>query len=159
MIDGTAKLFDGVKGSSIPPDAAFAPDGRWVAYQMGQPEVESTTFIQPFPTTGAQYQVARAGRPVWSRDGKQLLLLPAAGRLVEVGVTTSPTVSFTNPVDRPRGFGESTPVRPRAFDIMPDGRVLGVGLPGERSVTGIASNQIRVVLNWFDELKRRVPAP
>ena len=76
MIDGTAKPFDGVKGSSMPPDAAFSPDGRWVAYQMGQPDqVEGTTFIQPFPTTGAtQYQVARAGRPVWSRDGKQLLL-------------------------------------------------------------------------------------
>ena len=160
MIDGTAKLFDGVKGSSIPPDAAFAPDGRWVAYQMGErDQVEGTTFIQPFPTTGAQYPVARAGRPVWSRDGKQRLLVPAAGRLIEIGVTTSPTVSFTKPVDRPRGFGESTPWSPRAFDIMRDGRVLGVGLPGERSVTGVASNQIRVVLNWFDELKRRVPVP
>ena len=158
MSDGTVSPFSDVQGSSIPPNAVFSPDGRWVAYQVGQPdEIEGTTFLQPYPPTGTKHQVARGGRPLWSRNGKDLFIIPGAGRLQVVGVTTTPAVSFTNPAERPRGFGEAAPWSPRTFDIMPDGRLLGVGLPGERSVTGIATAQIRIVINWFDELRRLVP--
>lgn len=158
MRDGSVSPFAGVSESPIPPNAVFSPDGRWVAYQIGQPDqIEGVTFIQPFPTTGTQYQVVRGGRPLWSRNGKELFIVPGAGRLQVVGVTTTPTVSFTNPTERPRGFGEAAPWSPRTFDIMPDGRLLGVGLPGERSVTGIATAKIRIVINWFDELRRLVP--
>jgi hypothetical protein len=41
---------------------------------------------------------------------------------------------------------------PRNFDIMPDGRVIGVIEAGERQ------SEMHVVLNWLEELKQRVPA-
>jgi hypothetical protein len=37
-----------------------------------------------------------------------------------------------------------------------DGKFIGLILPGDTS-GGISFSQINVVLNWFDELKARVP--
>ena len=46
---------------------------------------------------------------------------------------------------------------PRAFDVMPDGRLLAVISSGaDRSVSD--DMQINVVMNWFEELKARIPA-
>ena len=39
---------------------------------------------------------------------------------------------------------------------MPDGRILGVGIPGLRDIEYMQA-EIYVVLNWFEELKARVP--
>ena len=83
--------------------------------------------------------------------------MPAPGQLVVVGVSTKPSLSFTNPVAVPRGFGEANPSRPRIFDIL-DGRFVGVGTPGQSATSGIVAAQVRVVVNWFEELKMKVPA-
>jgi hypothetical protein len=54
----------------------------------------------------------------------------------------------------------------RAFDILPDGRFVGVVSDepeGEATqsrfalTTGAPGAEMRVVLNWFEELKARVP--
>jgi hypothetical protein len=95
---------------------------------------------------------------MWSRDGTELFFLPNGGQLMVVGVKTAPSLTFTNPVDVPRGFGVSGPPTPRTFDIlpMPDGRIVGVG-PSGQSPSGSGSAQIHVVLNWLEELKARAP--
>ena len=154
--DRAATPFGDVSASSLPTDAIFSPDGRWVAYQTGRAGVvEGTTYVQPFPPTGAKYEVAAGGRPLWSRDGKELLFVTTPGRLMVVTVkATAPTFMVTSPVAIPRGFGAANPSGPRTFDIMPDGRIVGVGIAGQG---GAGSGQIRVVLNWFEELKRLVP--
>ena len=38
---------------------------------------------------------------------------------------------------------------------MPDGRILGLIAPRQAGDT--PQEEIRIVLNWFEELKRRVP--
>ena len=54
-----------------------------------------------------------------------------------------------------RGFGLSAPMTPRGFDLMPDGRILGT--PAGASKGGPSTPpELRVVLNWFEELKARV---
>ncbi len=46
----------------------------------------------------------------------------------------------------------------RAYDILPDGRFVGLVEPSETgSSPGAASAQVRIVLNWTEELKQRVP--
>jgi hypothetical protein len=50
------------------------------------------------------------------------------------------------------------PAFPRNFDTMPDGRILGVIAAGQSQSAAWAVPQIQVVLNWFEELKARVPA-
>ena len=52
------------------------------------------------------------------------------------------------------GFG---PRNQRNYDVMPDGRMLGVIRAGQVQSWGSTPQQIQVVLNWFEELKRRVP--
>jgi hypothetical protein len=151
--------FSNVKGSTLPTDATFSPDGRWVAYQIGRSgTVEAISYAEPFPPTGAQHQLAPGGRPMWSRDGKELFFVPGPGQFLSVGVTTTnSTIAVTNPKPVPRGFGNANPQIPRTFDIMPNGRIIAVGTPGQGQSEFLQA-QVRVVLNWFDELKRLAPA-
>ena len=151
----TAPLDD-VRSAHLPTNAAFSPDGRWVAYQIGDPGVaEATTFVQPFPPSGTKYQIGRGGRPLWSRDGTELFYVPAPGQFMAVTVRTRPSFSFTNPVAVPRLFGAADPASPRPFDLLPDGRFVGAATLGQGGATGRA--EIRVVLNWFEELRARAP--
>jgi hypothetical protein len=129
-----------------------------VAYQTSEPgETEGTTYVQPFPPTGTKHQIARGGRPVWSRDGKELFYVPTPTQFMAVAVTTEPRWSVTGPVAVPRGFGISSPATPRAFDVLPDGRIVGIGLVGQ-NLGGSAAAEIHIVLNWFEQLKARVSA-
>jgi serine/threonine-protein kinase len=156
--DRKAMPFDEVRSTSLPTDAVFSPDGRWVAYQTGEVGgPEGTTYVQPFPPNGAKYQIARGGRPLWSRDGKELFYVPGPTQFMAVAVRTQPNFTFSNPVAVPRGFGFASPTSPRTFDITPEGRIVGIGTSGQ-SEGGLSSpSQIHVVLNWFEELKARVP--
>lgn len=139
-----------------------SPNGRWVAYQIGHPGVtEATTYVEPFPPTGTKHLIAQqGGRPLWTRDGKELFFVPAPGHFMLVAVKTAPSFTFTSPVAVPRGFGSAVPFQPRTFDVMPDGRIVGV-VPAGQSQSGppapIQVQQIQVVLNWFEELKSKVP--
>jgi hypothetical protein len=165
--DRKATPFSDVKGSSLPTDAMFSPGGRWVAYQVGEPGVnraaadrpEGFTYVEPFPPTGEKHQLPmRGGRPLWSRDGTELFFVPSGREFMVVTVRTEPNLTFTNPVAVPRMFGVAAPTNPRTFDIMPmpDGRIIGIGTASQsQSAAGPA--QIRVVLNWFEELKTRAP--
>jgi WD40 repeat protein len=97
--------------------------------------------------------------PIWSPDGKQLLYAQQT-QLFAVSVQTQSGFTFGNPVALPvKGF-EQIVEWPRQFDIMPDGKQFVVVLPFGQADTAEASQQkpqIQVVLNWFEELKQRVP--
>jgi serine/threonine-protein kinase len=154
--DHTSAPFSDVRATTLPSDAAFSPDGRWVAYQLGQVEQgEANLYVQPFPPNGSKYQIARGGRPAWSRTGGELFYIPAAGQFVVVKITAQPTFSFSNPTAIPRGFGIADPLSPRPYDVMPDGRIVGV--QPVLTSGAVRGPQINVVLNWSEELKRLVP--
>ena len=117
-------------------------------------------FVQPFPTTGATYQISKTSgvHPTWSPDGKELFYSRGPDRFVAVSVTTRPTFTFGNPVPVPRPFIERGPAFERNNDITLDGkRFLGVVAAGQTASGAPAAPQIQVVLNWFEELKARVP--
>ena len=139
-------------GSSDGIYAVFSPDGRWVAYAgVGTAGGAPSVYVQPFPATGTLYQLPRPGqRPVWSPDGKALYYQPSPDRLTRVPVTTQPAFAFGNPVRVPvpvLGYGN--------FDVMPDGRILV--LQPEPGAAETAAPEIRIVVNWFEELMRLVP--
>jgi serine/threonine-protein kinase len=150
----------GAVHSSNPTDAVFSPDGRWVAYTSTERD-RTTIYVQPFPATGAKYQLfARESdgphEGTWSPDGKELFYDPRPSGFEAVSVTTEPTFAFGNPVAVPRPFGASPPAVRRAYDITPGGKFMGLIPAGQTEFTPIAP-QIQVVLNWFEELKARVP--
>jgi len=131
-------------------DAAFSPDGRWLAYaanDIDRPDI----YVRPFPAGGGTWQVsAHGGRaPQWSGDGKELFyftddtLMVAAVRLGPTFYAAAPHALFRHKLSWYEG---SSP-----FSTMPDGRhflmLQPVGAPF----------QFQVTLNWSEELKQRVP--
>ena len=144
-------------------NAELSPDGRWMAYQSdesGQYEI----YVRPFPNVeDGRWQVSNAGGadPLWSRDGRELFYVeyPAPFHLMVVPVQTDPTFVPENPqelLDWPYSrLGEG-----RSYDVSPDGqRFLAITrLPLETDADA-SPPHINIVLNWFEELKERVPVP
>ena len=161
--DRKATPFGGVH-SSNPTNAAFSPDGNWVAYASTERSIP-TIYVQPFPATGIKYQLFAEGadsphHPRWSRDGKELFYdaNPKVTGFEAVSVTTQPAFAFGKAVAVPKlflmgGAGLRTP-----YDIAPDGRLVGRITAGQMEYVRSQNDQIQVVLNWFEDLKSRVPA-
>ena len=159
MADRQTKPFGDVVSQGLPTDAAFSPDGRWVAYQMADADAsEGSTYVQPFPATGTKHEIGRGGRPLWSPD-RQGAVLHSGARPAPHGPVRRPSrySRSRRPSAVPRRSASPARGRPRTFDFLPDGRIIGVGsaVQGSNSVERLS--QIRVVLNWFAELKARVP--
>jgi hypothetical protein len=45
----------------------------------------------------------------------------------------------------------------RGYDLLPDGRIVSVSSSLGQGLAGASASEIRVVLNWFEELKRLAP--
>jgi serine/threonine-protein kinase len=163
LVDKKVALFGGVDVQSAPtsPSASFSPDGRSVAYSVGVGVTPPSVYVQPFPATGAIYQIASSAlNPVWSRDGKALFFMLSGGvlnRLNGVTVTTQPTFAFGLPTtfEIARQSPTLTPVR--NYDLLPDGRFIFLASPPNQTGPPAANPSIQVVVNWAEELKQRVP--
>jgi len=158
--------------SRNPISASFSPDGHWIAYssfglgsgrgQNGARNPDAGVYVEPFPATNARYQVPKEFfdfHPVWSPTSAELFYIPSGSRFSAVPVHTQPSFAF--------GKAESLPIGPtrdrinsdvRGYDVMPDGRFLSTLPADEEEVSGTnAAAEIRVVFNWLEELKQRVP--
>ena len=134
--------------------AVFSPDGRWLAYvsdESGRYEI----YAQPFPGPGGKRQISTDGgtEPLWARSGREMFYW-SGNKMMAVDITTEPTFS----AGTPRILFEKPFLRGGVFranyDITPDGQrfvMTQAGLQQEDTT------QINVVLNWFEELKQRVP--
>ena len=94
---------------------------------------------------------------MWSADGRELVFLASAGarQMASVRVSGSGTLVFGTPSQfRASVTGDRRSASPRSFDMLPDGRLIGMVGRGEVDDT---NRELRVVLNWFEELKQRVP--
>ena len=157
--------FGGVQ-SPVTLHAAFSPDGRWVAYStgsapQGNQDWRTAAFVQPFPATGATFQIpgaiGGATRPVWSRSGDAILVGAGIGRDAAIPVVTAPRFEFGNPEVFPLGARlDSLPDTRRNFDPVADGRLLGLMPSASDPAAANPEPRIAVVLNWFDELRAKV---
>ncbi len=161
LADRKATPFGDVR-STQPINASFSPDGKWVAYT--QQGAASQIYVQPFPPTGAAYQLAKIGssphHPFWSRDGQELYYIPGPTQFAFVTITTRPTFTFSDPVQLSRGqssFIEGGPINTRQNDSTSDKRVVAVIPAGQTQTGNTLAPQLQVVINWFEELKARVP--
>ena len=134
-----------VFSTSAPSDTVVSPNDKWLAYvstRSGRPEV----FVRALSVDAAAVRVSTDGGtdPLWSRDGleiyfqNQRTMMAASFRgdaaTPEPGV---PRELFTLPVS----FD--------LYDLSKDGRRFLVGrLVGPERPLGV-----RVILNWFDELR------
>lgn len=151
-LDGDRKPQKLLNSPSNEQNAHFSPNGRWLAYmsnESGRPEV----YVRPFPGPGAKLQVSTEGGalPVWSRDGRELFYI-LDDKTMAVDVKTEP--GFSAGVPKLLYAGRYIGSLSGAHDVSPDGRRFLRIQPTESAQAGA---QINVVINWFEELKRRVP--
>ena len=134
---------------------SVSPDGRWLAYgsdETGRTEI----FVRPFPDTqGARYAVSRAGgsEPVWSHSGKELFYRDGANRLVAAEIAPGPAFRVVTERVLFSTNGYVSDNRHRHYTVSPDDRTFYFVKSG--AAAG-AKNEVVVVLNWFDELMRKV---
>jgi Tol biopolymer transport system component len=134
----------------------FSPDGHWLVYisnESGRYEV----YVQPYPGPGGKVQISTEGgtEPVWNPSGRELFYRNG-NKMMVVDVTTKLS-DFRASKPRVLFDGQFLPSPATApnYDVSPDGQRFlmikaadaGAGPP----------NQINIVFNWFEELKKRVP--
>jgi Tol biopolymer transport system component len=130
----------------------FSPDGQWLAYvsdESGRNEI----YVRHFPDSGAKAQLSTGGgdAPVWSRDGRELFYRDADKTMV-VDVRTRPAFGSPRVLFEARFPTSST--SGSNYDVFPDGRFLRPQqLEAEQAAT-----QVNVVINWFEDVKRRASA-
>ena len=145
-------------------EAAFSPDGKWLAYTSTETGADEIS-IMPFPGPGAPVRLTRDGGtfPMWSPDGREIFYRHSfhkqisrtqGARLFSLPISTAGTVQFGNERTLPlEGFLVFNTYRD--YDITPDGTrfllIYHVGRPARPP-------RIGVVQNWFEELKARAPA-
>jgi hypothetical protein len=134
-----------------------------VAYNLLQSGGLHAIFVQPFPATGAVYQISSnddGHHPVWSRDGTELFYIPAPGRLTIVKVTTTPSFTFSAPGTVPPAGMMGPGTFPRNIDIRADGSgFIGRQVAEDEESRLGAPPRIQIVTNVFEELKRRGTKP
>ena len=149
----------------------FSPDGRWFVFGSGTPR---QLFALPFPvgSEGRRTITIDGGdAPIWPRRGNQLFYRDPSragtsyrrgGGLIRViPIQTDPTLERGSPAEGFVADPTSLAINgiPR-YDVTPDGaHLLASVRPGAVTPTGDEVPHINIILNWFEELKERVPVP
>ena len=136
---------------------AFSPDGRWLAYDSNE-SGSNEVYVTLFPGPGGKWQVSTGGGqfPQWSPNGKELFYRTPESTIMVAAYTAT---GDTFRPDKPRLWspGQFTELAwTRNFDLHPDGqrfvvlKAPGIGEAGP-------ANKVTFILNFFDELRRKVP--
>jgi len=151
---GKPELFAGEPTVEV--DPAFSPDGKFIAYvttELGPNEL----FVRPYPGPGGKWKVSIAGGkfPVWSSMAKELYFLGGDDRIMVASYVVEGN-SFV--AGRPR-IWSPIPIRRdgvrQSFDMSADGkRAVVFPQPAAQSDGSVHAT---FLLNFFDEVRRRIP--
>jgi serine/threonine-protein kinase len=161
-----------LKSSFIDTNPVFSPDGRWLAYQSNESgtfEVYVRAFASPSSGSGGKWLISNSGgvTPRWSANGHDLVY--QSGDQAMAASYTVQGDAFV--AEKPRVWIPK--LGGTLFDVSPDGRRVAVltpvaGYADQVNVTthidGSSSadaskqeHEVVLLLNFFDELRRRVP--
>ena len=149
-----------LRGILVEADPAFSPDGRWLAYASNESGTANEVYVRPFPGPGGKWQISTGGGgwPKWSRNGKELFYRTPDSKILVVPYAASgdsfragkPQLwspgQFTD-----RGLGNPN------FELHPDGKRFAV-LKSSGTEQTPAVNKVSFVFNFFDEIRRKLPA-
>jgi len=134
---------------------SFSPDGRWLAYTSTSSGVYEV-YVAAFPFSAPHVQVSRGGGrcPRWWSGGGKILYSSLDRRLMAAPYRIK---NGRFQADSPRVWSKvqlaDTNVLPN-FDVANDGRVVAL-LPPD-SAPHQAGNHVTFVMNFFDEVNRRL---
>ena len=134
----------------------FSPDGHWIAYASNETG-RWAIYVQKFPEGGERHQVSTGDTydlVGWAPDGRKIYYV-RDGRMMDVAITTVPKLR----VDTPRVLFEVSYASGEWYSpdwhLSPDGEHFVVVTSDE--TWGVAT-EIKIVLNWLEELKRLAPS-
>jgi len=135
---------------------SFSPDGRWLAYhsnESGKNEVYVRAFPPPSSGQGGKWQISNSGgsAPRWSRNGHELVY--QSGDQIMVASYTVKGDTFV--AEKPRVW--IAKLGGTQWDLAPDGKRVAVLMPVESAEAPKQEHEVVLLLNFFDELRRRVP--
>ena len=145
----------------------LSPDGGWFLYTSNEAGTMEL-YANPFPVGigGRQRITTATGEAAkWIRHRPEVIYSTRGGRIVlSIAMTTQPTLERSNPV--PFSFSEQDlnanfelGAR-RNYDVSSDGeRFILLSSGAADPADAQAPPAINIVLNWFEELKERVPVP
>jgi Tol biopolymer transport system component len=132
-------------------NARLSPDGRWMAYNSNE-SGSFEVYVQPFPATGAKWQVSKGGgqEPQWRHDGRELFYIAPDRKLIGVLVQTGG-------VFVPGAARALVETRITSWERSSQGSQYAVTADGERFLVNNATDAtlpITLVLNWTAVLKK-----
>ncbi|MCH8991066.1 MAG: PD40 domain-containing protein, partial [Acidobacteria bacterium] len=157
--DNTTGFSDYLRADWNETTGTISPDGAWLAYvsdESGIPEV----YIRSFPEAEAQQMVSSGGgtQPVWAPDGSAIYYRDGI-RVMRASITNggAPSVVSRETLFEAQWLADA--IGRHDWDVHPDGRsFVAVRRPAteETEVGGVPIIPVRVVVNWFEELKAKV---
>jgi serine/threonine-protein kinase len=136
----------------------FSPDGRWIAYrstESGNGEI----YVRPFPAAGgSKWQISTGGGlyAFWSNNGRELFYETVDHRIMVLDYTVDGG-SFLPGKQRFWSDKQLFYTGTSNLDLAPDGKrfvvfVLPEAAPGQKG-----NLHVTMLLNFFDELRRKLP--
>jgi len=145
-----------LKSSFDETNPVFSPDGRWLAYQSnesGKIEVYVRAFASSSSGPGGKWMISNRGgvTPRWSRSGHELVYQSGD----QVMAARYAVQGDTFVAETPRVW--IAKLGGTLFDVSPDGRRVAVLTPVASGDASKQEHEVVLLLNFFDELRRRVP--
>lgn len=138
--------------------ARLSPDGRLFVYSSnvtGEEHIHIRAYDAESGTVGPSMQVTTetgASNVSWSPDGGQVYFVDEQHHLMSVKITTDPKLSVSRP-ETILDVGELRAVNNEIVPL-PDGKRFVIIQKGDQEKE---AKHLNVVLNWFEELERKVP--
>jgi Tol biopolymer transport system component len=148
-LTGDRKPFPFIHSPFAETNAAFSPDGRWVAYASNE-SGRTELYVTSFPTAGGKWQVSTMGGnwPRWRRNGREIFYLSPDNRLMAAPVEGRGS-AFEVGMVQPLFDTRVRTTRNYMYDVSPDGERFLLNTDVE---TGL--EPITLVVNWTATLKK-----
>jgi Tol biopolymer transport system component len=132
---------------------AFSPDGHWLAYvsnESGRYEV----YVESLPRGKGRWPLSSGGglEPLWSADGSELFYR-SGDAMISVAIQSTPAFNVgAQHVLFKLSSLKTGLYNTLSYAVTTDGEFLMIERQSE-----LVPNQLKVVLNWDEELQSRVP--
>jgi len=136
----------------------FSPDRRWIAYRSNQTGIDEI-HVRPFPAgSGSGWQISTGGGlyAFWSNNGHELFYQTTDNRIMVVDYAVD-GASFR--AGKPRLWSDKRlfHIGTANLDLAPDGKRFVVFSLPESAPREKSSVHVTMLLNFFEELKRKLP--
>jgi serine/threonine-protein kinase len=127
-----------------------SPDGHWLAYESTE-SGNNEIYVQPFPGPGPKTRISTQGGsvPRWAHSGRELFFWNFGINRELFAVDVQPAAVFR--AGLPQSLFKAA--AGTTWDAAADGKHFLVETPSANA----GGRQMEAVVNWFDELARRVP--